>query len=269
VRNFKSTVAYDGTNYHGFQRQKELPTIQAELEDSLCRLVKSPVTIIGASRTDAGVHARGQVVTCRMNTSIPEDRFPRALNAELPNDIVIQNTEEVSSDFDPRYWPHKKTYSYQLYQAQHPSPFLRNYAPYIYYDLDLEAMQEAGEYLIGEYDFSSFRASGCVFNSPVRKILNLEIVQPTEKLITILVTGTSFLYNMVRIMVGTLMEVGKGELPPDQMKEILAAKDRTQAGPTAPACGLCLEQIVYKPVDIGYGFCGFHSPGWFLPWLYS
>lgn len=249
MRNFKFTVAYDGTNYHGFQRQKELPTIQAELEKSLGRLVKEPVTIIGASRTDAGVHARGQVFACQLNTSIPEDRFPRALNAELPDDIVICDTEEVSRDFDPRYWPHKKTYSYQLYQAQHPSPFLRNYAPYIYYDLDLEAMQEAGNYLVGEYDFSSFRASGCVFDSPVREILSLELRQSTEKLITILVTGKSFLYNMVRIMVGTLLEVGKGELNPAQMKEILAAQDRTQAGPTAPACGLCLEQIVYDEFE--------------------
>ena len=245
MRNLIFTVAYDGTNYYGFQYQPKLPTIQGELEGAFEELVDHPATVIGASRTDAGVHARGQIVKVRADTTIPTANFPQALNSELPDDIVVKAAQEVKPTFDPRSAAHKKIYSYQIYSSRQFSPFLRNYAYQIRYSPDLEAMEEAAKHLIGCHDFSSFRASGCIFEDPVREILEIEILKVKKNLTAILVTGTSFLYNMVRIIVGTLLKVGEGELPPKKVKEILKAQDRRRAGPTVLAEGLCLERIKY------------------------
>ncbi|MCK8816176.1 tRNA pseudouridine(38-40) synthase TruA [Natroniella sulfidigena] len=244
MRNLKCTVAYDGTNYHGFQRQNNAVTIQGEIEKALQKLIKKEVKIIGASRTDAKVHAKGQVFNCKVKSSIPTERFALALNTKLPADIVITDAHEVSPKFHARYDTTGKLYHYQIYNKKFPSPFLRNYTYHINHKLNLEAMKEGAQYLVGEYDFSSFRAAGCSAKSPVRQIYSLEI-DITDHLITIAIKGSGFLYNMIRIIVGTLVEVAIGKQEPDWVKKVLLAKNRKLAGSTAPACGLSLTKVNY------------------------
>ncbi|MCK8826208.1 tRNA pseudouridine(38-40) synthase TruA [Natroniella acetigena] len=246
MRNLKCTVAYDGTSYHGFQRQDNAVTIQGEIEKALQQLIKKEVEIIGASRTDAKVHAQSQVFNCQIESSIPTDRFALALNTKLPADIVVINAHEVGSKFHARYDSIGKLYHYQIYNREFPSPFLRNYTYHISHKLDLKAMREGAQYLVGEYDFSSFQAAGCSARSSVRQIYELEIsVNSTEPLITIAIKGSGFLYNMVRIIVGTLVEVAKGKKKSTWVEEVLLAQDRSFAGPTAPACGLSLIKVNY------------------------
>ncbi|WP_408955532.1 tRNA pseudouridine(38-40) synthase TruA [Natroniella sp. ANB-PHB2] len=246
MRNLKCTVTYDGTSYHGFQRQNNAVTIQGEIEKALQKLIKKEVKIIGASRTDAKVHAQGQVFNCQIESSIPTERFALALNTKLPADIVVTDAYEVDPEFHSRYNSTGKLYHYQIYNREFPSPFSRNYTYHISHKLDLEAMREGAQYLVGEYDFSSFQAAGCSARSPVRQIYELEIsVNLTAPLITISIKGSGFLYNMVRIIVGTLVEVAKGKKKPIWVKEVLLAQDRSLAGPTAPACGLSLIKVNY------------------------
>ncbi|GAB6099878.1 tRNA pseudouridine(38-40) synthase TruA [Halanaerocella petrolearia] len=247
MRNLKCTVAYDGTNYHGFQRQPKqshVATVQGKIEDAISKLIKQEIDIVGASRTDADVHAKGQVFNCQIDSSIPTEKFALALNTKLPDDIVILKTIEVDSEFHARYHNQGKRYFYQIYHDYFMSPFWRNHAYHVYRPLDLEAMKEAAQYLIGKHDFSSFRAKGCNAKTPIRTILELSI-EKEDELITINVHGDGFLYKMVRTMVGTLIQVGLGKLKPEQMEDILAAKDREVAGPNAPGYGLFLEEIYY------------------------
>ncbi|AGB40233.1 pseudouridylate synthase I [Halobacteroides halobius DSM 5150] len=247
MRNLKCVIAYDGTNYHGFQRQPHqthVATVQGRLESTIKQVIKQEVDIIGASRTDADVHAEGQVFNCYLDCSIPTGKFSLALNTRLPNDIVILDTTEVDAKFHARYHSQGKKYYYQVYYDQFPSPFLRNYAYHVYHHLDLDAIKDALPYLEGKHDFSSFRAAGCNASSPIRTIHNLSMEQK-DNLITFSIYGDGFLYKMVRTIVGTLIYVGYGKLAPAQLKEILAAKDRKAAGPTAPGYGLFLEEIYY------------------------
>ena len=253
------TVAYDGTNYKGWQIQPDAPTIEGILNDELTRLLKEEIHVIGASRTDTGVHALGAVCVFDTESSIPGEKFSFALNQSLPDDIRIMASRQVADDFHPRRVSCRKTYEYRIYNDTFPIPTRRLYTHHIYGPLDAETMDEAGRYLIGEHDFSSFVRSQGAAQSPcreenhneftgshVRTIYELSVVREGNEVV-ITVTGNGFLYNMVRIIAGTLIEVGQGKRKPESVKDILNAKDRAAAGQTAPACGLCLVKYVFEP----------------------
>lgn len=232
-------VAYDGTNYHGWQVQKNGITIESELNRCLTELLQEPIEVIGASRTDAGVHAMGNVAVFDTCSRMPAEKISYALNQRLPEDIRIQKSEEVDAEWHPRYCDSRKTYEYRIYRGEFPMPLKRLYALHIYYNVDLEKMREAAKYFVGEHDFKSFCQVGAQVKSTVRTVYDVSIIEEGADLV-IRVTGGGFLYNMVRIMAGTLLEVGKGKIEPGQISEIIQAKDREAAGPTAPAHGLTL-----------------------------
>lgn len=244
MKRIKLVVAYDGTAYSGWQLQPGQPTVEAELNKALSALLREDIAVIGASRTDAGVHALGNVAVFDTAGAIPADKLCLALNQRLPEDIRIQSSREVPSGFHPRRTASRKTYVYKLLNRRIALPTERLYANYIYYGLDVLLMQKACEYLIGEHDFKSFCSVKTQALDTVRTIYELE-VQKTGDMIAITVTGSGFLYNMVRIIAGTLIEVGRGMYPPVRVGEILAACDRKLAGPTAPARGLMLMGIEY------------------------
>lgn len=232
-------VAYDGTNYHGWQVQKNGITIESELNRCLTELLQEPIEVIGASRTDAGVHAMGNVAVFDTCSRMPAEKISYALNQRLPEDIRIQKSEEVDADWHPRYCDSRKTYEYRIYRGEFPMPLKRLYALHIYYNVDLEKMREAAKFFVGEHDFKSFCQVGAQVKSTVRTVYDVSIIEEGADLV-IRVTGGGFLYNMVRIMAGTLLEVGKGKIEPGQIPEIIQAKEREAAGPTAPAHGLTL-----------------------------
>lgn len=238
-------VAYDGTNYCGWQVQPNGITVQEVLNRHLAELLKEPVEIIGASRTDAGVHALGNVAVFDTNARMPGEKISYALNQRLPEDIRIQRSREVSRDFHPRYRVSEKTYEYRILNRRFPVPTERFYSHFTYIPMDIEKMRQAGAYLLGEHDFKSFCGAGAQVKTTVRTIHSFSVEREND-LITIRITGSGFLYNMVRILAGTLMEIGGGAYPPEKMQDILAARDRKAAGPTAPARGLTLIKIDYK-----------------------
>lgn len=240
----KLTVAYDGTAYHGFQIQPEAPTIEGELNRCLSRLLQEEIQVIGASRTDSGVHALCNVAVFDTNTRIPAEKISYALNQRLPEDIRVQSSEEVAADFHPRHCASRKTYEYRILSREFPLPTRRLYAHFTYVPLDVDKMKQAAAFLIGEHDFKSFCSASAVVESTVRTIYDLT-VEKEEDEIRIRVCGNGFLYNMVRIIAGTLIEVGRGNMEPENMKAILALRDRKAAGPTAPACGLTLIKYEY------------------------
>lgn len=240
----KLTVAYDGTAYHGFQVQPEAPTIEGELNRCLSRLLQEEIQVIGASRTDSGVHALCNVAVFDTNTRIPAEKISYALNQWLPEDIRVQSSEEVAADFHPRHCASRKTYEYRILSREFPLPTRRLYAHFTYVPLDVDKMKQAAAFLIGEHDFKSFCSTAAVVESTVRTIYDLT-VEKEEDEIRIRVCGNGFLYNMVRIIAGTLIEVGRGNMEPEKMKEILVSGDRKAAGPTAPACGLTLIKYEY------------------------
>ena len=242
-------IAYDGSNYHGFQVQPNAETIEGVLNRELSRILKEEITVIGASRTDAGVHALGNVAVFDTNAKIPGEKVAYALNVSLPDDIKIQQSMEVPLDFHPRYQDTVKTYEYKIYNARFPSPQHRLYEHFTYYKMDIGRMQAAAGYLIGEHDFKSFCSIHAEVESTVRTIYDIQVTKK-EDVITIRITGNGFLYNMVRIIAGTLMDAGQGFWEPEHMKEILEAKDRSQAGNTAPAKGLTLVGIAYPEAEI-------------------
>ncbi|MDI3546799.1 MAG: tRNA pseudouridine38-40 synthase [Halanaerobiales bacterium] len=245
MRNIKITLEYDGTNYSGWQIQKNTEqTIQQILQDALSEINKSPVKVTGASRTDAGVHALGQVANFKLDVPIPLARIPMALNSLLPEDIVCKEAREVDLDFHARYDARGKKYRYRILNQAKPSVFIRNYVYHYSYPLDLNLMREAASYLIGTHDFNSFQASGSSIRNTVRTIEKLEVIDRAPE-VWIEVKGDGFLYNMVRIIAGTLIEVASGKILPDRVKDILAARDRTRAGFTAPARGLILLKVYY------------------------
>lgn len=237
-------VAYDGTKYCGWQVQPNGVTIQEVLERHLSELLKEPVSVLGASRTDAGVHALGNAAVFDTNSRMPGEKISYALNQRLPEDIRIQESKEVPLDFHPRYQKSEKTYEYRILNRRFPIPTERFYSHFTYVPLDVEQMRKAAEHLIGEHDFKSFCGTGAQVKTTVRNVTGLTIQKNGDEII-IRVTGMGFLYNMVRIIAGTLMEVGCGKYPPEYVKEILEARDRKMAGNTAPARGLTLVGVRY------------------------
>lgn len=245
MKRIRLTVAYDGTNYHGWQIQNNGNTIEGELTRALETLLGVPTEIIGASRTDAGVHALGNIAVFDTDARMPADKFAYALNHLLPEDIRIQRSKEVPADWHPRRVPCRKTYEYRIYRARFPMPVKRLYSHFTYLPLDPEPMREAAGYLVGEHDFTSFCAAGSQSETTVRTIYSLGIGEQGSDLV-IRVCGNGFLYNMVRIIAGTLMDVGTGRRTPGSVAEILAARDRSAAGPTAPPQGLTLVGYEYE-----------------------
>lgn len=244
MKRVKLTVAYDGTNYCGWQVQPNGITVQEVLNQCLSEFTGENIETIGASRTDAGVHALGNVAVFDTEMRMPGDKFSFALNQRLPEDIRIQKSEEVDADFHPRYVKSQKTYAYRILNCRFPIPTERFYSHFTYIPLDVDKMKEAASYLIGEHDFKSFCGTGAQVKTTVRTVKEIQIEKSGDR-ITIRITGEGFLYNMVRIIAGTLMDIGGGLYPPEKMKEILEAKDRKKAGPTAPARGLTLMKIQY------------------------
>ena len=243
----KLTLAYDGTGYHGFQKQSGsgLPTVQETLECSLAALSGEVIKVVGAGRTDAGVHARGQVVSFTTGGwTIPVDRIAPALNGIMPADLAALESREVPDGFHARYSASAKIYSYTVYNRPVRSPLMRLYSLHVREPLEITAMRRAAGHLIGQHDFSSFQASGRPVKSAVR-LLSRADIELEPPLVRLVFRADGFLYHMVRIMVGTLLEVGLGRLAPDAVRDILAARDRRRAGPTAPPHGLCLEEVEY------------------------
>ena len=238
------TISYDGTNYSGWQKQKNAVTVQGEFDKACSTLFKTDVESIGASRTDAGVHALGQRAVIDVDTSIPAEKIPLALNPLLPDDIVVTHAEEVGADFNPRFKALKKTYEYSIYNAPFRNPIYRNYSEYVRCKLDLDSMRTACEAFVGEHDFRAFCASGNSSKTTVRTIYSLDVEKDGD-FIKIRVTGNGFLYNMVRIIAGTLIYVGEGRIAPDDLPEIIASGDRRKAGKTVGPSGLVLVKIMY------------------------
>ena len=238
------TVAYDGTNYHGWQIQNNGITIESELNRCLTDLLREPVEVIGASRTDSGVHALGNIAVFDTTSRMPAEKISYALNQRLPEDIRIQLSEEVEPDFHPRYCDSEKTYEYRILNRKFPVPTERLYSYFYHYKLDVDKMKEATSYLIGRHDFASFCGSGAQVKTTIRTITSMDVWRDGD-MVTIRVSGTGFLYNMVRIISGTLIEIGNGQYPPERMDKILKACDRAAAGPTAPAQGLTLMGIEF------------------------
>jgi len=250
----KLTIEYIGTSYHGWQIQPGVPTIQGEVQRCLRTVLREPVRLHGAARTDAGVHALGQVATCSAPVDEPT-RLLRSLNALLPHDIVVRRIERVPEGFHARHSATGRIYRYRVVAGEDVSPFLRDVTAHSRIPLDGEAMGRAAALLVGRRDFSSFRGSGDVSDSPVKEIRSSTIVREGERgeIITYTVEATSFLQYMVRNIAGTLIEVGRGRIAPEDVSGILEARDRRLAGPTAPAKGLCLVRVLYDHLAQGTG----------------
>jgi len=242
--NIKLTVEYDGTNYHGWQIQANGETIQSVLERAAATFFGKATRIIGSGRTDAGVHALGQVVNFFYDQAPDLHRLQRGLNALTPEDISIIDAEIVPDSFDARRDGRARIYEYHILNRSSPSPFYLNRAWHVHYPLNFPAMREAVRCLAGEHDFSSFRAAGCDAMHPVRIIYRAELNRRAE-LLVFTIEATAFLRHMVRNIIGTLVEVGCGVRSPQSFAELLEARDRTKAGPTAPACGLFLIEVKY------------------------
>ena len=245
MKRIKLTVAYDGTNYCGWQIQPNGITVEEVLNRAIQKLTGEEIAVIGASRTDSGVHALGNVAVFDSETSIPTERISYALNQRLPEDIVVIRSEEVSVDWHPRYCNSTKTYEYHILNAKIPDPTRRLTRYFVSFDLDIEKMKEAAQYLVGTHGFVSFCNVRTDVEDTVRTIYSLEILPKGDE-ITIRIRGNGFLYNMVRIIVGTLVRVGRGFYSPEQVKEILEARNRKAAGVTAPPQGLYLVGIEYE-----------------------
>lgn len=238
------TVAYDGTNYHGWQIQDNGVTVAGELNRCLTELLGEPVEVAGASRTDAGVHALENIAVFDTQSHIPADKICHALNRRLPGDIRILESAEVSPDWHPRHCKSRKTYEYRIYRGRVSLPTRRLYTLFFHYDLDVEKMREAAACLTGTHDFKSFCRAGAQVETTVRTLYSVEVEEQGAELV-IRVCGDGFLYNMVRILAGTLIEVGSGKRNPRDIPGILAAADRSAAGPTAPAHGLTLVRYEF------------------------
>lgn len=245
MRRIMLTVAYDGTDYCGWQIQNNGETIEGVLNRELSALLKENITVIGASRTDAGVHAEGAVCVFDTESRIPGEKFSYALNQSLPKDIKVQYSEEVEPDFHPRKVPCRKTYDYRIWVDKFPMPTNERYTYHIHTPLNIDKMRQGASYLIGQHDFKAFCSSHTQTDNTVRTIYRLSVIEQ-GKMITVSVCGNGFLYNMVRIIVGTLIEVGQGKREPESIKELLRNLDRTKSGPTAPAHGLCLMEYEFE-----------------------
>lgn len=244
MQNLKLTVEYDGTAYHGWQVQPGLPTIQGVFDETVKRISGDEVRVTGAGRTDAGVHAMGQVANFWTKKDLAPDAWRRALNGLLPSDIVVQRVEPAPEDFDARRSARHKTYRYTILNTPHPSALERHWVLHISDSLALAEMAEGAAYLIGEHDFSAFRAANDNLRNPVRRVYEARFGSEANHL-HLVMTGSGFLKHMIRIIVGTLLDVGRGKLTPDDFQRILRSKDRQGAGRTAPPHGLCLMHVSY------------------------
>lgn len=248
MKRVKIIVAYDVTNYCGWQVQPNGITIESVLNHHLSELLGEEIHVIGASRTDSGVHADGNVAVFDTSARMPAERISYALNTRLPQDIRIQDSCEVPSDFHPRFQRTVKTYEYRICSRKFPDPCSRLYSLFYYWELDVEQMKKAAAYLVGEHDFTSFCTKKEEVTNCVRTIYSLD-VEKTGDQIVLRIRGNGFLYNMVRIITGTLLRVGGGLIKPEQIPEILAAQDRSAAAETAPAHGLKLVKIEYPDYE--------------------
>ncbi len=251
MKRIRLKIAYDGTDFSGWQIQKNAVTIQGTIQGALCELLKEDVELIGASRTDSGVHARGNYAVFDTNTRIPAGKIAVALNQRLPESIRIQRSEVVDAEFHPRYQKGTKTYEYTILNTPIDIPTESRYCHHVYHSLNVEDMRMAAKKLVGTHDFSAFCSAGAQVKSKVRTIYYVHVEEKEipyvegGKKIVIRIRGNGFLYNMVRIIAGTLIEVGQGRRQIDSIDLALEEKERSQAGPTAPAKGLMLMEIRY------------------------
>ncbi|MGO0882633.1 tRNA pseudouridine(38-40) synthase TruA [Clostridioides difficile] len=246
MRNIKMIVAYDGSRYKGYQKLGDNDmTIQEKLESVLSKMTNETIEIIGSGRTDMGAHARGQVINFKTNCMDSLDKIQKYLYEYLPEDIVVKTVEEVDERFHSRYNVKSKTYLYRIDNNKYHNPFMRKYAAHISKKLDLDRMRKASEYLIGEHDFTSFASSKSKKKSNIREIYSINIKE-NDDIVEIYVEGNGFLYNMVRIIVGTLIDVGLKRKAPQDIKSMLELKDRSKSSDTAPAKGLCLWKVKYE-----------------------
>lgn len=251
MRRIKLTIAYDGTGYCGWQVQPNGLSVQQVLEEQLAEIVKAPVSVTGASRTDAGVHALGQVAVFDTEARMPADKYAFALNARLPRDIRIQGSCQMPLDFHPRFARTVKTYEYRIFNRTFSDPTRRLYSFFCYRALDLEKMRRAAGWLVGEHDFAGFCTAKPEVTNTVRTVYSLDILREGD-MITLRITGNGFLYNMVRIIAGTLIRVGDGSYAPERVQEILRTGDRFLAGETARPEGLTLVEIRYPDWEEGF-----------------
>ena len=241
----KLVVAYDGTDYCGWQVQPNGITVEEVLNRELSRLLKEEITVTGASRTDSGVHSLGNVAVFDTDTRMPAEKISYAINQRLPEDIVVQDSCEVPEDFHPRFAASQKTYEYKILNRKFPMPTLRRDTLFYCHPLDEGRMRQGAQFLVGTHDFTSFSSVKAQTNTFVRTVYELTVERTEDDIIHIRITGNGFLYNMVRIIAGTLLRGGAGKLEPEDVGRILAAKDRGAAGPTAPAHGLTMIGITY------------------------
>lgn len=246
MKKYLITVSYDGTDFFGWQKQNGLRTVQGELEKAFSLLFKEETLCFGCSRTDKGVHALCQKVVFTANTTIPPDKIPLAVMKFLPNDISVFDGKEVNMDFNPRFAVKRKTYRYTIYNAEVRNPLRRNYTEYVREKLDLDKMKKAAVFFIGEHDFAGFCSAHTSAKTTVRTIYDISVEKTSENEISIYVTGNGFLYNMVRIIAGTLIFVGMNKIIPENMLNIIESKDRKKAGKTAGPSGLCLINAEFE-----------------------
>jgi tRNA pseudouridine38-40 synthase len=245
LRNWKLTIAYEGTRYAGFQKQVgAIPTIQSKLETAIYTITGDVPKLTGAGRTDAGVHARGQVVNFFSGAKLQPEQWLKALNSRLPEDLAITAVSEALPDFNARFSAKSKTYSYRIYTDRVRPIFNRNFVYYYKHQLNWDMMRRAADFLAGAHDFRSFQAAGSSVKTTVRTV-NFCSLQRVDSEIGIEINADGFLYHMVRNIAGTLILVGCGKIAVDDFQKIIACKDRNYAGPTAPAQGLCLEEVFY------------------------
>lgn len=247
MRKVLLTISYDGTDFFGWQKQNtpQVRTVQEELEHACSSLFHTEIEATGCSRTDKGVHAVGQRATIEIDSSIPTEKIPLALIPFLPEDIAVTRAEEVPEEFHCRYDTKAKTYEYRIWNARYRNPILRHYSEFVRENLDILRMQEAAKYFLGTHDFMAFCAAGGNTKTTIRTIFDFSVLKEGNMVI-MTVTGNGFLYNMVRILAGTLITVGKGKLNPEEMAEIMKSRQRKKAGITASACGLVLKEIYYE-----------------------
>ncbi|WP_443662281.1 tRNA pseudouridine(38-40) synthase TruA [Clostridium sp.] len=244
MRNIKIIIEYDGTNYSGWQRQNNVMTIQEKVESAIEDITGEKIKITGSSRTDAGVHAKGYVGNFYTNSKIIIEKFTGAINSKLPRDIMILHSFEVPYEFHSRYNSKGKMYSYTISNRQVAIAVGRNYIYHHRWILDIEAMKLGADYFMGTHDFSAFKNLGSSAKTSVRTIFRLDIIK-NEDIIKIYIAADGFLYNMVRIIVGALIRVGEGKIKPSEINDIIESKQRSKAGKSVPANGLCLEEVFY------------------------
>lgn len=244
MHNIKLTLQYDGTAYHGWQTQENAVTVQATVENVIKKLTGTKPQLVGCGRTDTGVHAKKYICNFKSETSIPCDKLPYALNSQLPGNIVCTHAEYADRNFDSRKSAKGKTYTYLIANSQYRNVFYTTRAWHYRYKLDIEEMRKAARHFLGTHDFIGFAASGFTVKTTVRTITDIKINSDGD-IISISVTGNGFLYNMVRIIAGTLVFAGNGKIKPEDIPDIIASKERKRAGITAPACGLYLTEVFY------------------------